>query len=161
MADNDKGTSLDWNASIEHDGKEFILLPEGDYPFEVKKFERGYYKGGEKIGPCNMAKLTLLVGDRDSDQVTIQHNLMLSSKLEGILCEFFKSIGARKHGERLEINWNKIIGEKGHCHVIIDKFISKNTGKELESNKVKYFIDPEKMAKRMASAEKDNGELAF
>ena len=34
---------MDWNDSIEEDGQEYIILPEGDYNFRVTNFERGRF----------------------------------------------------------------------------------------------------------------------
>ena len=35
---------LGWDDEIEKDGPEFVLLPEGDYSFEVVGFERARHK---------------------------------------------------------------------------------------------------------------------
>lgn len=64
MTDNNMNTEnmiLDWNDSIENDGQEFIVLPEGDYNFTVTDFERGRFPGSAKIPACNKASLTLRV----------------------------------------------------------------------------------------------------
>lgn len=153
MSEQTAPKELGWNDAIQNDGNEFIILPEGDYPFEVKKFERTRFNGSAKLPACPAAKLTILVGDRDCDQVTITHNLFLSSVTEGLLCQFFKSIGSRKHGERMVMDWNKVVGAKGYCHVFIEKFIGKKDGKEKESNKIKKFLDPDEMAKKHNAAE--------
>ena len=31
---------MDWDSEIEHESAEFVLLPDGDYDFEVIDFER-------------------------------------------------------------------------------------------------------------------------
>lgn len=156
MSEQAQARELGWNDEIQNDGKDdFVILPEGDYPFEVKKFERSRFKGSDKLPACPSAKLTILVGDKDADQVTITHNLFLSSVTEGLLCAFFKSIGSRKHGERIAMDWNKVVGSKGRCHVIVDKFTSNKTGKQLESNKIKKFLDPEEHAATVKKAENE------
>ena len=35
---NNQNMMMDWNDSIENDGQEFVLLPEGDYNFVVTNF---------------------------------------------------------------------------------------------------------------------------
>ena len=55
----DLDRELDWNDTIEKDGDEFVLLPEGDYDFEVISFERGRHPGSEKLPPCNKATLSI------------------------------------------------------------------------------------------------------
>lgn len=133
---------LGWNDSIENDN-DFVLLEPGRYQFKVKKFERARHSGSTKLPPCNKAILTLEVFD-EQDSTIITHNLYLHSKTEGMLCQFFKSIGARKHGEKVQMDWNKVTGATGFCKVKIDKFESnKEPGKFLESNKIDRFLDPE------------------
>ena len=46
---------LGWNDVIENDSPEFVILPDGDYNFEVVDFERGRHNGSEKLPPCNKA----------------------------------------------------------------------------------------------------------
>lgn len=36
-----QGFELDWGSEIENDSPDFIVLPEGEYDFTVKSFERG------------------------------------------------------------------------------------------------------------------------
>ena len=60
----------------------------------------------------------------------MEHNLFLHSKCEGLICAFFKAIGARKSGERLKMEWNKIAGATGRCQVGIRKWKAKMVRKE-------------------------------
>ena len=46
---------LGWDDVIENDSPEFVILPDGDYDFEVVDFERGRHNGSEKLPPCNKA----------------------------------------------------------------------------------------------------------
>ena len=56
---------FDWDDEIEYDGDErsFVTLEEGDYDFEVIKFERGHYTPSPeaKTPACNMAVITLKI----------------------------------------------------------------------------------------------------
>lgn len=134
------GREFDWNDVIEKDST-YTLLEEGDYDFVVKSFERGRHPGSAKLPPCNKAILTIEVSsDQQATQIT--HNLFLHSNTEGILCAFFTSIGARKHGEKLVMDWNKVIGARGRCHVIVDTFTKKD-GTEGKSNKISRFLEPD------------------
>lgn len=131
---------FDWNDSIENDS-EFTLLPEGEYDFTVEAFERGRHGGSERLPACNKAILTLRVFDAMGNNAKITHNLFLHSKCEGFLCAFFTSIGQRKHGEKLQMNWNAVIGSRGKCKVIVDKYTG-NDGVERTSNKIARFLEP-------------------
>ena len=44
-----------WDDVIENDGKGWVLLPDGEYPFTVLSFERKRYGGSAKLPPCNQA----------------------------------------------------------------------------------------------------------
>ena len=138
---NDVGRELGWDDAIENDGPEFITLPEGDYDFEVISFERARHNGSEKLPPCNKAVVSIKVTGTQGT-TTIKHNLFLHTITEGMLCAFFVGIGQRKHGERLTMNWNTVVGSKGRCKVGIRKWTN-DEGKEFTSNEIKKFYEPE------------------
>ena len=55
-----------WDDEIQQDGSPFHVLPEGDYHFTVKKFERARHSGSEKIPACNKAILTVSVSSAEA-----------------------------------------------------------------------------------------------
>lgn len=135
---------LGWDDVIENDSPEFVILPEGDYDFEVTKFERGRHNGSEKLPPCNKAIITIRIEGNEGVSL-ITHNLFLHSKCEGMLCAFFTGIGQRKHGEKLKMNWNNVIGSKGKCKIGIRKWTN-NDGREYVNNEIKKFYEPNETA---------------
>lgn len=141
---------FNWDDVIEHDS-EFVLLPEGDYDFTVKSFERARHPGSAKLPPCNKAVLSIEVTNGEA-QATISHSLFLHSRCEGMLCEFFTAIGQRKRGEPLRMNWNQVAGSRGRCKVIVDSFTSSKTGETLKSNKIRKFYAPQGAAPDESSA---------
>ena len=130
---------LGWDDSIEKES-DYVLLSEGEYDFTVKSLTRGRHTGSEKLPPCHKAILKLEVTN-GTDTATIEHNLFLHTKVEGLLSQFFVSIGLKKHGEPLKMNWNDVPGTKGRCKVYIDVWKGKN-GQDMQSNKIKSFLDP-------------------
>ncbi len=126
-----------WEDEISDEGSEFVLLPEGDYDFTVSKIERGRHPGSEKLPPCNKAIVTLTVFG-ESDSIDITENLMLCNKMEWKLSQFFLSLGMKKHGEPLRMNWTGAVGKKGKCHVYVDNYKNKN-GEDRQSNKIKKY----------------------
>ena len=70
---------MDWDAYIEKES-EFVLLPEGDYEFTVKSFEKGWFDGSAKVEPCNKAILELEVNAPGLGRTTCKENILLSSK---------------------------------------------------------------------------------
>lgn len=125
-----------WDDQIENDGADFVLLPEGDYEFEVTAFERCRHNGSEKLPPCNKATLTIKIAGANGQETSIKHNLFLHSKCEGMLCAFFTSIGQRKHGEKVTMNWNAVTGSRGRCKLGIKTYEGK------QYNEIKKLYEP-------------------
>ena len=140
------GKELGWNDAIENDGSDFTLLPAGEYPFRVTGFERRRFtpREGSKLSPCPEARLRLDVGGPEAC-TSIEHSLYLHSRTEGLLCAFFRSIGARTHGQRLVMDWSKVIGATGRCKVGVRDWIGKD-GAAHQSNQVEKFLDPAEAA---------------
>lgn len=135
------GRALEWNDEIENDGQPYVLLPEGDYDFTVEKFERGRHEGSSKIPPCNKAVLTLVIDGPDGQHASIGCNLFLYGTMEWKLCQFFTSIGARRHGERLRMDWGRVPGARGRCRVKVHDYTKKN-GDPGQSNEIDSFLEP-------------------
>ena len=155
---------MDYNANIEREfgwddtiqkDNEFILLPAGDYEFEVEKFERGRYNGGEKMPACNMAKLTIKVFASDGRVASITHSLFLHSRTEWKLSEFFAGIGQKKKDEPLRMNWNLVPGARGRCKVGIKKY----NGNDYNEIKKFYPSDPSYNQPAQQSAGQVNMQL--
>ena len=130
---------LGWEDSIQNDGQEFILLPEGDYNYTVIDFERGRFNGSAKIPECNKAIITVQVETKEGIS-TIKFDLILYRSLEWRLSGFFRSIGQKKHGEKLVMDWSKVVGSKGRAHFKQRSYVNQ-TGEEKIVNDVDRFID--------------------
>ena len=107
--DKNQDRSLDWDEKIDEPDKGPPIFPDGNYPFTVLNFERSRYEGGDKIPACPMAILILEFDGGQLGTSTIKHNLLLHTKVKGILAQFFKGIGLRKHGEPLVLNFDSIL----------------------------------------------------
>lgn len=139
----DENKALDWSSEITKDD-EYELLPEGVYDFEVKTFERGRFDGSDKMPPCPMAGLTLSLKDPISGKTgTVKENLFLASKSEWRLSQFFTSIGLKKKGEPLRMDWTKVAGARGRLELEVNKYMNKD-GNQRENNRVKRFLPAEK-----------------
>ena len=134
---NDIGRELGWDDAIENDGSDYVTLPAGDYDFEVIDFERGRHGGGGKLPACNKAVLTIRCEGKEGVS-TIKHNLFLHTKTEGLLCSFFASIGQRKKGQRVNMDWGKVVGATGRCQVGIRNWTN-DQGEEKVFNEIKRF----------------------
>lgn len=127
-----------WDEEISRDD-EFIVLPEGDYDFEVIGFERSRSSGSEKMPASNMAILTIRVTN-GKDSVKVKDYLVLHSKMEWKLSQFFRAIGQKKQGESYRMNWNAVPGAKGRCKLIVDTYTN-DKGKTSEINKIDKYYD--------------------
>ncbi|MCL1873627.1 MAG: DUF669 domain-containing protein [Clostridiales bacterium] len=132
---------LGWDEEIQKDSSSLTLLPEGDYDFTVIGMERARHQGSDKLPPCNKAVLTLAITSPTGESAQLTHNLFLHTKTEGLLCEFFKGIGQRKHGESFKMNWGKVVGSRGRCKVIQKTY--KDKGEERVVNNVRKIYEPE------------------
>lgn len=130
---------LDWDSAIEDDGQGFVLLDEGDYEFTVTGLERGRHNGSAKIPACNKAILTLSV-ETSTGVAQIKTSLLLYKSVEWKLSAFFRSIGMKKHGERLVMDWNRVLGATGMAH-FIQRTYTGNDGNLKKANDIEYFID--------------------
>lgn len=136
---NSQNMCMDWDDAIENDGQEFIILPEGDYNFTVTDFERGRFPGSAKIPPCNKASLTLEV-KTDDGVAFVRTDLILYRSLEWRISAFFRCIGQKKHGERLVMDWNRVVGSRGRARFKPRSYTDRD-GNERQANDVDRFYD--------------------
>ena len=141
--DDPRGYELQWDDTIENDGSDYEPLPEGEYDFRVIAYERGRHTPGAdgKIPSCNKAVLEIAVSGEGRD-VIVKSSLLLHSKMEWKLCEFFTSVGLRKKGEPLRMNWNAVAGARGRCKVRIREWTN-DKGQKRTSNEVIRFLEPD------------------
>jgi len=134
-----QNAAMDWDDAIENDGREFIILPEGDYNFTVTGFERGRFPGSAKMSACNKAALTLQV-QTDNGVAIIHTDLILNRLLEWKISAFFRCIGQKKHCERLVMDWNRVTGSRGRAHFKPRTWTDRD-GNARQANDVDRFID--------------------
>lgn len=134
------GYELGWDSEIANDSPDFVTVPEGDYRFTVIGMDRERHPGSAKLPPCNKAVVHIRI-EQTLGECVIKHNLFLHSKCEGLLCEFFRGIGQRQHGQRIAMDWSRVIGATGMCHVTRRKYTNRD-GQERETNDITKFYDP-------------------
>ena len=151
--------AMDWDDVIkddgEYSGEETVVLPEGNYPFEVIKTEKSWYDGSSKIPACNMAKVYLRVDGGELGKTLCVENIYLLDRLEWKAAAFLRSVGMKKHGEPTQ--WRKLVqcdGESGRCHVYVDEYTGRD-GQTRQSNQVKNFFDKEEEKPKKAFTKGD------
>lgn len=135
---------LGWDDEIVTDAKEFVQLTPGDYQFTVTNLERGRHtpnpQNPGKLPACNKATLTLQIETAEGI-AQLTHNLFLHTSTEGMLSAFFGSIGQKKHGEPLRMNWNNVVGAKGVCRVNKRKGTGQYADREYDNVKTMIYAD--------------------
>ncbi len=128
---------LDWEEEID-DGQEFeyVVLEPGDYDFTVKSFERGKTKDTHN----NMAILELEVTDGKKKAI-VKDWIVLTNKTVWKIASFFRSIGLKKHGEKVKMKWKESIGRSGRCTLAQEERESQK-GNTYKTNSVYAYIDP-------------------
>lgn len=141
----------DFDDMISTDGEETfesVLLPDGNYPFEVIKTEKAFHDGSPKMPACNMVKVFIRVDGGELGKTLVVENLYLCEKTEWKAAAFLRSVGLKKHGE--DIAWKKLTqcdGTTGRCQIYVDEYDGKT--EKVKVNKIKRFFDPEeKSAKK-------------
>ena len=125
---------FDWDDEIQEDSQ-FTLLEPGDYDFTVTNFERGVSKAGNK-------KATLSLDVTDGVRSTkITDDISLLKTAEWKISEFFRSVGLKKHGEKLKMRWNDCVGLSGRCTVSIREY-DKKDGSTGKINNIDTYLDP-------------------
>ena len=138
---NNDSMLLDWNDTIEDDGQELIVLEPDDYNFTVMSFERKRFPGGAKIPPCNKAELVLQV--KTDKGIALTHlDLLLYKTMEWKLTAFFRCIGKKKQGEKLVMDWSRVVGSMGRAHFRPRSYTDRS-GNERQANELDRFYDYE------------------
>ena len=133
---------LSWDSEITQDAPEFILLPEGDYPFMVQDLEKSIYDGdSEKIGKgCPYATLKIVVDGGELGKTSVTDRLYLNQNMEWKLGTFFRCIGQKAHGKAYKMDWNNVIGKQGLAHVKVETWTG-NDGQLKKSNKIDRYLE--------------------
>ena len=135
-----ENNAMAWDDTIGTDSAKPSILEDGDYDFEVMSLEKGSFPGSQKISPCPKAMLTLGVTTSEGT-VKVRTDILLSRTLEWKISEFFRCIGEKKHGEKIVMNWDKVVGAKGRAHFKPREYVTQ-AGDTRKVNDVDHYLDP-------------------
>lgn len=142
---------LGWDDEVE-EGSAFTLLPKGDYPFIITKFERGVYEkpaGRESKVPANCPKaiVTVELTGPNGETTTLTENFFLYKKMQWKINQFFTSIGAQKGADgKVKMNWGTVLGSRGTAKVVVNDYKDRNTGEDKQNNRIDTFNEPTQQA---------------
>lgn len=123
--------ALGWDDEIK-DERQYILLPEGDYLFVIRKFEKGRFNGNGKTPPCNKAIVTFEVYTSSGGKTEITENFLLLENLKWKLAQFFASVGMLEKDETARMNWTpELIGKQGVCKVSVRTYQKDGTDRQI------------------------------
>lgn len=141
---------LSWDADLDETEateqqkeNDFILLPDGEYTFTIKKFEKDQYvaKPNGTMPSCPVAKLQLLVKTDEGEAAYFREYLFLHAGNKWKLFQFFTCLGLRKHGDGTKkMPWDSVEGATGRALIGTRKY--KQDGEEKTTNTVKKWLDP-------------------
>lgn len=134
--------TFDWDDEILDDGedRDFVVLEPGEYDFEVTQFERAFYtaKAGGKLPDCNEADIIIKIST-DQGDAYVKDRFFLVKSTEWRISSFFVSIGMKKHGEPLKMDWAGSVGRTGRCKITKTKGTQND---DVYFNNVKAYIAP-------------------
>lgn len=137
---NNPDRELGWDDPIEHEEREFVLFPAGDYPFQIINLEKARHDNpNSKTPPCPKAILTVRVTEPATGRTAdMTCNLLLHSSWEWKLCEFFAAIGLRRKGESKPMEWGRVVGSRGYLNLSVREY-TRRDGDIGKSNDIKRF----------------------
>lgn len=135
-----KNAALDWDQEITLDEQEYLIVPEGDFPFIVTKAERGRFPGSEKMCACNKMIVTMHVKLPDGKMASVRMDLIMHKLMEWKISAFFRCIGQKKKGEALKPDWSRVTGSRGFAHFKPRKYKNK-MNEERETSDIDRFYD--------------------
>jgi hypothetical protein len=150
--------AMGWDDAVSNDEAGFITLPEGEYDFTVKSFERGSFPGSAKMAPSPKASLQLQIEAPEGTAVVFT-DLILNSMLEWKISSFFRSVGLKKKGEPFKPQWDKLVGLTGRAYIKTRTYITKD-GNERTANEVDRYIDKPAVATKPKLNNPDNAVAA-
>lgn len=141
---NNDNEFISWDGSFDAEESQFVLLPEGKYPFQVTGMERKNYEGkSEKIpNGCPYAEVSVNLFSQDGKSTTVKERLYLLKKFQWKLTQFFISIGQPVVvGQPFKPNWSTVIGSKSEAEVTVNQYTGSD-GQDHKNNRIKEFLKP-------------------
>lgn len=124
---------------------------DGDHNFIITNIESGIFPGSEKMEKC--ATVTVSMSVRDGVcRVPAKIRLFISRSNTWRLAAFFRCIGLKKRGEAFEMDWSRVVGQRGRACFATREYTDKHGETRTVSDISKfydfdeeYFADDEKV----------------
>ncbi len=132
-------SSAGWNWELKTDDEGPQLIAPGTYPARISWLEQGDFLGRAKMPPCPKAVLTLMIDTGEGAQ-ELKTTLLVHPRMEWKLSEFFRSIGRKRHGEPLKMDWEGLVGLPLLVRVNHRSYID-SSGEQRTVNNIERFLD--------------------
>lgn len=142
MSTNNEAYGWDQRIDDPNEGGEYTLLIPGNYPFRVTSVEKAWHNGSERLPQCHKAVINIEIDGGWQGAVQMKTNVFLHRKMDGLNCQFFLSIGHRKHGDPLVMRWNMVPGSTGVVEIAHRKGKPKDGQEPRTFNDAKRFLEP-------------------
>lgn len=135
---------IEFGAEVVAEVKEFVLLPEGVYPFTISNVEKKFYepKPTSKLPACPMAEITLDIDGGAHGNTKLIHRLFWHSSTMWKVSELFIGVGIAKKGESFKADPDMLIGKTGKCEIAQQSY-TKSNGDPGTRNELKRCLEPE------------------
>lgn len=114
---------------------EIYVFEPGDYEFTVKNIDRTVNDDG-----YNRVIVDLEVTDGEHTSV-VKDFITLKSTVIWKIAAYFRSLGMKKHGENIKMDWKGSIGKNGTLTLLKEERVSKKNTKYV-INTVRTYLDP-------------------
>jgi len=134
--------SYQWDDTLEDNGEgdyTFILLPPGIYGAECVEVTRGFSTASN----CNQAGVVWKVVSTKG-RTKLTDYLNLSENVKWKILQLFRSVGMRKHGEAIRLNFPALPGKTGWLKIGHRTYLDKNNV-EKTTNQIEGYIPPEEV----------------
>ena len=92
----------------------YVLLPDGEYPFKVTKFEKERFGGSEKMPACWSALVTLECDGGELGRSYVTHHLYMVKKQAWKVKQLFVGVGlVAADAKQFTPPWNQLVGAAG------------------------------------------------
>lgn len=131
---NQEDIAIDWDAPIVSADMEFFNLDDGDYNFEVSKFEMGRNNKWN----CSEAILEFRVITELGTKI-IKEKIQMRQKMLWKIKQFLCSMPGMNYSEEVAPKWNKLLGQTGTFSIKTDEYVN-DKGETKHINRVDRYI---------------------
>lgn len=106
----------------------------GTYPYKIIKVEKEYTKATSEKPARPMAVLTVEIENDAEEYADIKDRIVLQDNMKWKIRQVFESAGLCKPGAEFIVNWEGLIGMRGHLKTKNEKYKDRNGNERERAN---------------------------